>query len=90
AFGSFKRLWALYFELACLLRIYVKLGPRERWLRKLSAFLSGMSVADLSAVFDRGEVFCGVYAWVSVRTGKMYVGSTCNFRQRTYAHVRSM
>lgn len=87
-FDSFKRLWALYFELVCLLRLYVKLGPRERWLRKLSGFLASMDAATLSAVFQGRQVFCGVYAWVSVVTGQMYVGSSVDFRQRVYAHVR--
>lgn len=88
-FESFKHLWVLYFELSCLLRLYVKMGPRERWLRKFSGLLDVAS-KPLSAIFLDGQVFCGVYAWVSVMTGKMYVGSTIDFRRRVYAHVRCL
>lgn len=87
---SFKRVWQLYFELVCLLRIYVVLGPMERWLQKLSDFMSCMDLTELHGVFVKGTVFCGVYVWVSVLTGKMYVGSSRDFRQRTYSHVRSL
>jgi len=89
AFESFPRLWGLYFELNCLLRLYVKLGPRERWLRKLTGLLAATNIS-LSSVFHSGDCFSGVYVWTSVLTGKMYVGSTVDFRSRVYAHVRCL
>ena len=82
-FKSFPRLWGLYAELNCLLRLYVQLGPRERWLRKLTGLLAATD-ASWSVAFARGQCFSGVYAWVSVLTGSMYVGSTIDFRKRVY------
>lgn len=88
-FDSFKRLWPLYFELSCLLCLYAQLSPKERWLCKLSGLLA-TARRDLAAVFLHGQVFCGVYVWVSVVTSKLYVGSSIDFRKRAYAHVRCM
>jgi hypothetical protein len=88
-FDSFKRLWVLYYELNWLLRLYVKLGPRERWLRKLTGLLAA-APAPLPSVFLQGQVFSGVYVWVSVLTSKLYVGSTVDLRQRVYSHVCSL
>jgi len=41
------------------------------------------------AAFEENNVFSGVYVWVSVVTGRMYVGSTKDFKQRIYSHVRA-
>lgn len=69
--------------------LYVRLGPRERWLRKLTGLLA-VAGRSLSSVFLEGNPFCGVYAWVSVLTGKQYVGSSVDFKKWVYAHVCSM
>lgn len=76
-FHSFQRLWVLYHELSCLICLYVKLGPRERWLSKLTGFLASVQPSQLAQAAD--PPFCGVYVWVSVLTSHMYVGSTINF-----------
>lgn len=85
---SFKRLWQLYREICCLLVVYIKLGPKEKWLQKLGMLWSD-PVENLLA-FDNDGMFSGVYAWTSVVTSKLYVGSTKDFRQRIYSHVRAV
>lgn len=84
-FHSFKLLWSVYCELCWVLLAYVRLGPKERWLQRLSVFWC--SPEQCLEAFESDLPFCGVYVWVSVVTGKMYVGSSNDFKQRVYSHV---
>jgi hypothetical protein len=65
----------------------MKLSPREHWLQKVGLFWS-KPFECLKAFRD--HKFCGVYAWTSMVTGKMYLGSTVDFKQRIYSHVRAV
>ena len=88
AIHSFKRLWPLYREICCLLVAYMSLGPKEKWLQKVQLFWQNPEYS-LTAFDNEGTYSC-VYAWVSLLTGRMYVGSTVDFRQRVYSHLRAI
>ena len=45
---------------------------------------------NIQSVFMADVRICCVYAWVSIETGLFYVGSSVNFKQRCYSHVRSL
>lgn len=86
-FHSFKQLWEMYGIAASLWSSYLQLGPDERWLCKLGTYV--MCDACDVPFTTVGRVAC-VYAWVSLESKAMYIGSSVNFKQRVYSHVRSM
>ena len=88
SFDSFKQLWQIYALQCKFLSLYCQLEPRECWLRKLTAYWVDMDFA--AAMFDSKDPFCGVYAWVSLETSRLYLGSTIDFKQRIYCHVLSV
>jgi hypothetical protein len=80
--------WQLYHTQAQLLYKYLQVGPCQRWLCRLGTY--SLCDSGVDAVFDAAHSVPCIYAWVSIDTSLMYVGSTVDFKQRIYSHVRSM
>jgi hypothetical protein len=77
-------------QLATLYYEYVVVQEcKERWLAKLRPWLRQLgSVAFRDSYGALHDMPC-VYAIVSQLTGRMYVGTTCNFQQRVFQHVHN-
>ncbi len=70
------------------LSLYCQLQPKEHWLRKIAGYW--IARPDAPEVFNSNHKFCGLYVWVSMETGRFYLGSTIDFKQRVYCHVLSV
>lgn len=88
SFNSFRQLWKVY-EVQCrLLTLYLALSPKERWLHRVAPLV--LDCLTSWDAFVKKDKFAGVYAWLSLETGMFYVGSSVDFKQRTYNHVLSV
>jgi hypothetical protein len=87
---SYRRLFLVYGAQARLLLCLLQLQPRQRWLCKLQRLVAGSPSPQylIEAAFCPRTTSAVVYAWLLLTTSKMYVGSTFDFKQRMYAHVR--